>query len=156
LTVARDDGRARVTVKDEGRGLNADVLPHIFDIFMQVTDDGSPQSGLGLGLTLVRALVRLHGGTVEAHSAGIGHGSEFVINLPLATGPSAVRDEPVLSAEISRHRIVVVDDNEDTSNSLGLLLSMLGADVRVVYDAASALALVDSYRPTVMMVDIGM
>src|SRR5262245_13522559 len=156
IAVTREDGRGKISVKDDGRGLNADVLPHIFDIFMQVTDDGSPQSGLGLGLTLVRALVRLHGGSVEAHSAGIGHGSEFVIMLPLATGPSAARDEPVLAGEISRHRIVVVDDNEDTSNSLGLLLSMLGADVRVVYDAASALALVDSYRPTVMLVDIGM
>ncbi|HKE84187.1 MAG TPA: CheR family methyltransferase [Vicinamibacterales bacterium] len=156
IAVTREDGRGRISVKDDGRGLNADVLPHIFDIFMQVTDDGSPQSGLGLGLTLVRALIRLHGGTVEAHSAGIGHGSEFVIKLPLASGPSAVRNEPVLPGEISRHRIVVVDDNEDTSNSLGLLLSMLGADVRVVYDAASALALIDSYRPTVMILDIGM
>jgi CheY-like chemotaxis protein len=156
LTVSRDEGRARISVRDEGRGLNADVIPHVFDIFMQVRDDGSPQSGLGLGLTLVRALVRLHGGTVEAHSEGVGHGSEFVIKLPLASGPSAVRDEPVMLPGISRHRIIVVDDNQDTSNSLGLLLSMLGADVRVVYDAASALALLDNYRPTMMIVDIGM
>jgi DNA-binding response OmpR family regulator len=104
----------------------------------------------------VRALVEMHGGTVEAHSEGVGKGSEFIIRLPLASGPAAVRTEPLIPANMSRHRIIVVDDNPDTSNSLGLLLSMLGADVRVLYDGQSALALFDAFRPTVVILDIGM
>jgi CheY-like chemotaxis protein/anti-sigma regulatory factor (Ser/Thr protein kinase) len=156
LTVSREDGNAKISVKDEGRGLSAEVLPHVFDIFMQVTGDGHTPSGLGLGLTLVRALVELHGGSVEARSEGAGKGSEFIIRLPLAAGPVAVRSESSLPVNLSRHRIIVVDDNQDTSSSLGLLLSMVGAEVRVLYDGASALALFDSFRPTVVILDLGM
>jgi CheY-like chemotaxis protein len=116
------------------------------------------QGGLGIGLTLVRTLVEMHGGEVKALSAGINQGSEFVVQLPLSKAQTPDRSEPGDSRipVLPHHRVLVVDDNRDGAMSLGMLLKLLGAEVQVVHDGPSALATLASYRPTVVLLDIGM
>ena len=161
-----------VTVADTGRGIPADMLPRVFDLFTQVdrTDERS-QGGLGIGLTLVRSLVELHGGTVEAKSDGPGRGSEFVVRLPCVTErgtqgtdtkPTGRSADPGLQSSITNHqspiprRVLVADDNRDAADSLGTLLGLLGAEVRVVYGGPEAVAAAAAYRPAVAFLDIGM
>jgi two-component system CheB/CheR fusion protein len=158
LTAVREATEVRVSVRDNGGGIAADQLPRVFDIFMQGAEPGrNAQSGLGLGLTVVRALVQMHGGTVEARSAGLGLGSEFVVRLPLAAEPPPpiARPEQELRT-LSEQRILVVDDNRDAADSIGILLRADGADVRVAYDGDTALKEVDRLRPTAVVLDIGM
>ena len=156
----------RVAVRDTGRGVPADMLPRVFDLFTQVdrTDERS-QGGLGIGLTLVKSLVELHGGTVEAHSDGPGRGSEFVVRLPVIRNPepgtrSEDRNGPPFrvpgSGFRAPKRVLVADDNRDAADSLGTLLGLLGAEVRVVYDGPEAVAAAAAYRPAVAFLDIGM
>jgi signal transduction histidine kinase/ActR/RegA family two-component response regulator len=148
-----------IQVRDAGVGIAAEMLPHIFNMFTQVDrSTRQAQGGLGIGLTLVRTLVQMHGGRVEASSPGIGQGSEFVVRLPLnraATISQQTGPDPPIPALPSR-RVLVVDDNRDAAQSLGLLLTLLGVEVRVVNDGRSALEILSSYRPTVVLLDIGM
>jgi CheY-like chemotaxis protein len=136
------------------------MLPRVFDLFMQV-DRGADraQGGLGIGLTLVKSLVEMHGGSVGASSAGAGQGSEFVVRLPLLAAPRA-REEPpehaTPAATLAPRRVLVVDDNHDAADSMGLVLKMLGADARVVYSGPEALAALESWRADVMLLDVGM
>jgi signal transduction histidine kinase len=159
ITAHRDDPDVVVTVRDAGLGIAPEVLPHIFDLFTQgeYVQTRAP-SGLGIGLTLVQSLVRLHDGTVQAKSAGVGYGSEFIVRLPLATGkPASANGEhgPQPNSRIAR-RIMVVDDNRDAAKSLGMILKLLGADIYLAHDGQTALDALGTFHPSIMLLDIGM
>lgn len=154
-----EDGKVVVSVRDNGVGIAPEMLPRIFDMFAQVDRASNrSQGGLGIGLTLVRSLVQLHGGTVTAYSAGVGQGAEFVVTLPEAVERRTSIQLPEDEARpLSKAcRVLVVDDNRDAAESLGTLLEMIGADVRVEYDGASALRTFAAYHPSVVLLDLGM
>jgi len=156
VRMERLGSEAVVTVADTGEGIPPDRLHAIFDMFMQV-DAAREQSqgGLGIGLTLVRRLVEMHGGSVEARSAGTGQGSEFVVRLPIVLGPSAgvTATTPTV---IPRRRILVVDDNRDAAASLSLLLELDGHAIVTAHDGASAYTAAETHRPEVTLLDIGL
>ena len=149
---------AVLTVKDNGMGMEPEMLNAAFDLFRQ-----GPQSldradgGLGVGLTLVQRLVAMHGGTVEARSAGPGYGSEFIVRLPANPGGriSNTSEEPQVPAQLSL-RVLVVDDNQDAANALRLLLESDGHQVKVATDGVSGLALAREYKPDYLLLDIGL
>jgi signal transduction histidine kinase/ActR/RegA family two-component response regulator len=162
ITIAgRAEGnRVRLSVRDTGVGISASMLPRVFDLFIQERQalDRS-EGGLGLGLAIVRSLVELHGGAVEAHSEGLGLGSEFRVFLPL----SGVVEEPApknrQSAEGERPRgvrVLIVDDNQDAADMLGKALSLWGQIVRVAHDGPSALKIVETFKPNLALLDIGL
>jgi PAS domain S-box-containing protein len=148
-----------VSVRDNGIGIAADQLPQIFDLFSQVDRSlEKSQGGLGVGLSLVKRLVELHGGSVLASSAGEGMGSEFTLRLPLASGvalPEQVGAVSVHSPALQR-RVLVADDNSDAAESLAMVLRIKGHDVRTVNDGEQAVSLAETFRPHVTLLDIGM
>ena len=160
----RDD--VVVSVRDRGIGIEPDVLPHVFELFTQGRREAHrAQDGLGIGLTLVRSLVEMHGGSVSASSAGRGQGSEFVVRLPLSTTSTAARASAVdagtrstaAAGEAPRSlRVLVVDDNVDAARSLGMVLKMLGIEHEVCFDGPAALEAVRRLRPDAVLLDIGM
>ena len=162
LEVRREGGLAVVRVRDTGVGISAEMLPRVFDLFTQIdpTLDRS-QGGLGVGLTLVRSLVELHGGTVHAASPGHGRGSEFVVRLPAlppaarpdAGAPAAAGTAPPPSPS---RRILIVDDNADAADSLAMLLGLSGHQVRTAYSGPAAIDAVEAFRPEVVLLDIGL
>jgi CheY-like chemotaxis protein len=159
LSAQRHGSSAVISVKDSGIGIPAEMLERIFDMFIQV--DGSVErshGGLGIGLTLVKRLVEMHGGTVEARSDGVERGSEFIVRLPIVLG--LLRDSAESSgqdfAATDKRRILVVDDNENAAQMLGMLLKALGNEVRTVFDGAAALEMAAHFRPDVVLLDIGM
>lgn len=149
----------RITVKDDGIGIAADALKGIFEMFSQI-DGTSARSdgGLGIGLSLVKGLLALHGGSIEAQSEGIGHGSQFTLHLPLALNRSLaqVRDDANVGSAAPGRRIMIVDDNKDAGDALAMLLELAAHDVRVAYSGRGALTLAQKFRPEVAFVDIGM
>ena len=152
------DHQALVRVVDNGIGIDAETLPHVFELFTQGKREANhAQGGLGIGLALVRALVEQHGGRASADSAGRGLGAEFSVWLPLS---GFERKSPALSSPSRTAapgtRVLVVDDNEDAANSLAMLLDAEGIEHRVVHDGPSALAAADAFRPDVVLLDIGM
>jgi CheY-like chemotaxis protein len=135
------------------------MLPRVFELFTQVDHATSrAQGGLGIGLALVRSLVGMHGGSVQANSAGPGTGSEFVVRLPLAVDPHPVErmGQARLSIALAPRRVLVVDDNRDAAESIAMLLKLIGAEVRVAYSGSDALELLTSYHPAVVLLDLGM
>jgi signal transduction histidine kinase len=161
LTARREGAEAAVSVRDSGLGIPPEMLPRVFDLFAQVDRTlKRSQGGLGIGLSLVRTLVEMHGGRVEARSEGPGRGSEFTVRLPLAPEGPAAEDRPPgerrMPAGPCPQRVLVVDDHRDSADSLGMVLKFLGADAHVVYDGASALEALRTYRPEVVFLDIGM
>jgi signal transduction histidine kinase len=159
LVVRREHDTAVVTVTDSGTGISAAALPTVFDMFVQAdARDSSAQGGLGIGLTLVRSLIEMHGGEVTARSAGVGQGSEFEVRLPLATQDAPlVRDTAAAYQEVrGLPRVLVVDDNRDAAISLGAVLQTLGADVRVTHDGKAALEQLAAFHPVAVFLDIGM
>jgi CheY-like chemotaxis protein len=154
------DGRAHVTVRDNGNGIAPALLPHIFDLFIQgERNPDRAQGGLGLGLTLVKSITTLHGGSVTAHSDGPGTGSAFTICLPLheqsATLPALAPAAPAPGAR-RRLRLLIVDDNPDAAQSLAELLRTEGHDVVVAEDAESALRRADLPAMDAFILDIGL
>jgi signal transduction histidine kinase/CheY-like chemotaxis protein len=150
---------AVVRVRDDGIGVPAEMLSQIFGMFVQVSGASRvAQGGLGIGLTLVKTLVEMHGGRVHAHSDGLGSGTEIVVELPLAVGAAARADGIAPEAEVGAlpGPILVVDDNEDAANSLAMYLDAIGARTDVAYDGKQALELVAEHRPPVAILDIGM
>jgi PAS domain S-box-containing protein len=149
-------------VRDTGIGIPPQMLPRIFEMFTQVDRSlEQAQGGLGIGLTLVRRLVEMHGGAVEAHSNGPGTGSEFIVRLPRARDANA--ESPQKSAgdgtalpTSRRYRILVVDDNRDAANSLATLLRMKGHDVRTAYDGLEAVDAAFTHKPDVVLLDVGL
>ncbi len=158
LSARRDGGEVEVSVRDTGIGIPAADLARVFDVFVQVdTAWQRAQGGLGIGLSLVREFVGLHGGRVEARSDGPGKGSEFVVRLPAAvstaTGPSAA------AVELSRgprRRVLVVDDNTDAAESLAMLLGILGHEVWTAHDGEAGVAAAAEFRPELILMDLGM
>jgi CheY-like chemotaxis protein len=148
-----------VRVADDGIGISPEHLQVIFEPFMQIRESiGRSSSGLGLGLALVKGLAGLHGGTVTAHSAGTGQGSEFVLRLPLARGaaPPGAWDEGLEQRPICPRRILVVEDLEDTARTTRLLLELLGHSVELAADGPSALAKAERFEPQIVLCDIGL
>ena len=161
VTAAREDGEVVLYVRDNGQGVDAALLPHIFDMFVQGPRGADRlEGGLGLGLSLVRTLTELHGGKFSAHSEGPGRGSTFTMRLPAsaplaasASGPdAAVRPA---TNDIAR-RVLVVDDNRDAAEMISLLLSRAGHQVEIAADASQALSTADAFRPQVAILDIGL
>ena len=160
LTARRQGTDVVVSVRDTGIGISADMLPRVFEMFTQVDQsEARAQGGLGIGLTLVENLVRMHGGSVEARSEGPARGSEFIVRLPLAAealAPLQQEAERLHSATLAPRRILLVDDNRDVADSLAMLLQFLGADVHLVNDGPSALESLSIFKPHVVLLDIGM
>ncbi len=161
VTAERESHWVRIRVRDTGIGIPREMLPRIFDLFTQVDRSlERSKGGLGIGLTLVKRLVEMHGGSVEAHSEGLGQGSEFVVRLPVAVavageGPRGGAAEEAGVASVKR-RILVVDDNRDSADSLTLLLSMLGNEVHTAYDGQEAVEAAAAFQPEVVLLDIGL
>jgi two-component system, sensor histidine kinase len=147
-----------VSVRDDGIGIPPEKLTEIFELFAQVDRSFDRQAGLGIGLTLVRQLVGLHGGTIEAHSEGVGRGSLFVVRLPVARVQALPREtppeQPMPSGEPMR--VLIADDNRDAAESLGLLLRMTRHEVRIALDGEAATAAAREFHPDVALLDISM
>ena len=147
-------------VRDTGSGIPSTLLPHVFEMFTQgprTTQQG--RGGLGVGLALVRNLVEMHGGTVRAFSAGPGEGSEFVVRLPMAAASEALAALPVIGrsqVDVTRKRIIVVDDNSDQVESLAMLLTLMGHTVSQAASGVEAIEQATGFRPDLMLIDIGM
>jgi CheY-like chemotaxis protein/two-component sensor histidine kinase len=159
LTVERADEQAVIRVRDNGIGIDAEQLPRIFEMFTQVdTSLERSRDGLGIGLTLVRGLVELHGGRVSARSEGIGRGSAFEVRLPAgvpAARPALNHHEPGTDRPVNR-RVLIADDNRDGAESLALVMTVFGCEVRTAYDGASAVRAAESFGPEVVFLDLGM
>jgi PAS domain S-box-containing protein len=151
-----DGSTAVVEISDNGIGIPAELLPRIFDLFVQGDRalDRS-QGGLGIGLSVVRRLVEMHGGQVLVRSAGIGQGSSFAIRLPLIDRPGASQGEPEHIAG-ARKRILIVDDNQDAADTLAMLLQLDGHETLAVYASREALEQAQSFNPDIMLLDIGL
>ena len=161
LTIAQDGADALISVRDTGIGISAEMLPRIFDMFMQADRSiDRSHGGLGVGLTVARRLVELHGGSISAASDGIGKGSTFTVRVPLSVAqPQAAEDLTrgiELPAAASPLRILVADDNRDAAESLAALLRMVGHEVRIAYDGVEAVGAASEYRPDAVVLDIGM
>ena len=159
VTVERDENDAVIRVKDKGVGIAPELLPGVFDMFEQVQRPlGTSQDGLGIGLSLARSLVELHGGTIVAKSGG--EGSEFTIRMPCMQGEPRKKQPAVAGAAPavapSGLRVLVVDDNEDAAESLATLLQQAGHQVSVAHEGGTALAIAESERPRVVFLDIGL
>jgi signal transduction histidine kinase/ActR/RegA family two-component response regulator len=164
VTVAHEGQQAVVRVRDTGIGIPREQLPRVFDMFAQVDKSlERTQGGLGLGLTLVKSLVELHGGSVHAYSRGEpGQGSELMVRLPVmveatraprSSAPEPPQGEP---AATNVRRILVVDDNQDAANSLAMLLRLMGNDMRTAHDGLQALEVAEAFAPHVILLDIGL
>jgi CheY-like chemotaxis protein len=156
---------AVISVRDTGIGIPADMLGSIFDMFVQVDPSRDrARQGLGIGLTLVKRLVELHGGTVEARSEGAGKGSEFIVRLPAFADQRTPKSDggpkppgaDRRKSDLTRFRILVVDDHHDAGDSLATLLRLLGHEVRVAYDGQTGMEAARVFRPQVALLDIGM
>jgi CheY-like chemotaxis protein len=158
LSSEATDDEIAVRVKDQGIGIPAAMLPQIFDMFVQVDRSlERSQGGLGIGLTLVKRLVELHGGSVEAHSPGEGLGSEFVVRLPRVRTLLADETAPVQGGQSAQGlRVLIADDNEDAAESLVQLLAMMGNTVHRAKDGLQAVEMAEHLRPEVIVLDIGM
>ncbi len=160
LTAERQGSDVVVSVRDTGIGIAADQLPRIFEMFSQVDRSlEKSQGGLGIGLTLVKRLVEMHGGSVEAHSEGPGKGSEFVVRLPVVVEASMPQEagepgEPAVPK--SSLRILIVDDNRDGADSLAMMLRIMGNDTQTAYDGQEGVRISDEFRPDVLLLDIGL
>ncbi|HYE35113.1 PAS domain S-box protein [Methylocaldum sp.] len=161
LTVEIVPNEVLVRVRDNGMGIPGELLPHIFELFTQGSRSlDRSQGGLGLGLALVRRLIEMHGGRVEAQSAGSGRGAEFIVHLPrIAAAPSHEASGSAGNGSASKPagvRVLVVDDNVDSAESMALLLSLDGHDVRTAFDGPGALTVAAEFQPEAVLLDIGL
>jgi len=156
ITMQQDGSTAVIRVADSGTGIPADLLPHVFELFVQ-SDRTLDRAlgGLGIGLSVVKRLVDMHGGTVQARSDGIGQGATFEIRLPLASATFPAATEGA-RPPAPRQRILVVDDNRDAAESVAMVLQAEGHDVQVALGADEALQVAPAWRPGVVLLDIGL
>jgi PAS domain S-box-containing protein len=161
LAAERTEQEVIVTIRDNGIGIPADSLRSIFDMFSQVDRSVERSTGgLGIGLALVKGLVEMHRGTVEAVSPGIGKGSTFTVRLPILEERAGITSE-IQTEEGSRtpgprRRILVVDDNRDSAESMAMMLTLRGNEVRTAYDGIEAVKAAEAYRPQTILIDVGM
>src|SRR5262249_53523419 len=146
----RDGDDVVIAVRDDGRGIPPEMLSTVFELFTQVP--GGSSGGLGIGLSLVRLLVELHGRRVHALSEGEDRGSEIVVRMPASAADAPVASPAPELGSIA-HRVLVVDDNREAASSVGTLLEHLGAEVELAFDGPSALARLDAFDPTVILLD---
>jgi signal transduction histidine kinase len=162
LIARRCAAGAEIVVRDNGVGIPREMLAKVFEMFTQVDRSiERTQGGLGIGLTLVKRLVEMHGGSIEAHSAGEGLGSEFVVRLPghqaaAAAAAAAPEADPAGARAARRHRILIADDNRDAADSLASVLRVIGHEVRTAYDGQQALDMAEAFCPALALLDIGM
>jgi two-component system CheB/CheR fusion protein len=162
LSVEPAAGQVVVRVRDDGMGIPADLLPRVFDLFTQGENSlARSEGGLGIGLTVVKSLVEMHGGTVTAQSDGPGQGSEFEVRLPLlerkpAAAVAAAAGGPPVGRRAASRRVLVVDDNVDAAESLATVLRIAGHEVRTTHDGGAALTAAEAFRPQVVLLDIGL
>jgi PAS domain S-box-containing protein len=161
LVAEAQNGQVVLRVRDTGIGIPEELLPQVFDLFRQADRSlDRSQGGLGVGLTLVRSLLEMHGGTVEAYSDGPGRGSEFVVRLPAFAEPGQATEEAsAVESDMGNsacHRVLVVDDNVDSAESIALLLELNGHEVRMAHDGPAALEMAYSFHPQVVVLDIGL
>ena len=146
-------------VADDGIGIQPEALPSIFEMFSQATQARTrAQGGIGIGLSLVRGLVELHGGRVTARSEGIGRGSAFEVRLPAGIPASkpALNEHPSGTERPLNRRVLIADDNRDGAESLAMVMTVFGCEVRTAYDGASAVRAAESFQPEVVFLDLGM
>jgi CheY-like chemotaxis protein len=160
LSARQEGGDVIVSIKDNGIGIAAETLPRIFDIFSQDKPAlERAQGGLGIGLSLVKGLVELHGGSITARSNGTGQGSEFLVRLPVACESRAGERAPPSDANgqpFCKRRVLIADDSQDSADSLTLLLQLMGHEVATAYDGEQAVEAANARRPEVVLLDIGM
>jgi CheY-like chemotaxis protein len=161
VLVAQEGAVVVVRVQDNGMGICAAFLPHVFDLFTQGDRSlARSEGGLGIGLTLVKSLVEMHGGSVEAHSQGPNQGSEFVVRLPVLAAPPAniapEQDSTGNGLAAPSRRVLIVDDNTDSVDSLDRLLGLQGHEVRTAHDGPTALRVAQLFGPEVVLLDIGL
>ena len=162
LMTRERDGRAEIVVQDTGIGIASEAMPRIFELFTQIPSErASTSGGLGIGLALVRALVELHGGEIDANSPGVDRGSEFTVRLPLMDQGADARNAAALPAKSDqavpvRRNILIADDNQDALESLALMLRMEGHEVHCASDGEEALLLAGQRKPEIVVLDVGM
>ncbi len=159
LTVRREEGMAVLAVADNGIGIPTNLLGKVFEMFSQVDRAlEKTTGGLGIGLSLVKGLVQMHGGTIEARSEGEGQGSEFIVRLPVVLSAARNVESPIVAERVglSRRRILVADDNVDSAESLRQLLELFGHDVKTANDGLQAVEIAGTFRPDVIFLDIAM
>lgn len=162
LSAERSEGtqppEVTIRVRDDGIGISPEVLPYVFDLFVQASRTlDRVHGGLGIGLTLVQRLVKLHGGSVEAHSSGLGSGSEFIVRLPIlsdAPPPSSLPDSS--AAPEPARRILIVDDNTDSARTLAILQRRRGHEIRTAFTGHDAVAVAAAFLPEVVLLDVGL
>jgi two-component system CheB/CheR fusion protein len=149
-----------ISVRDNGIGMSPDLLAHVFELFTQGdTYENRRRGGLGIGLTLARTLVEMHGGDISAHSLGEGQGSEFIVRLPLADAsalPAPIRQSGIADAPIAGCRIVVIEDNIDQAQTLAALLSLWGYEVKTASEGTAGITLAEEFKPELVLVDLGL
>jgi PAS domain S-box-containing protein len=161
ISARRAGNEILVSIRDTGIGIPPEALQSIFQMFSQLRAPGYGESGLGIGLALVHQLVQLHGGRVEARSAGVGSGAEFIVHLPSleagsASGPKPGGTNAAKTSVTTPRRVLVVDDNDDSVRSLSALLNVMGHEVREARDGPAAIELVQTFRPQLVFMDIGL
>ena len=160
LSAERDSDVVTIRVKDNGIGIAAENMPHIFEMFGQVESAlKRSQGGLGIGLALSKALIEMHDGSIRAYSEGPGRGSEFVLRIPIAdiqAAPNPANSKPAAARPMVKYRILIADDLRDNADSLALLLQAMGNEVAVAYGGAEAVRVVESFAPDVVFLDLGM
>lgn len=160
VVVAQSQGsQVKIKVQDCGMGIPPENLEHVFDMFTQLQPIGRSHGGLGIGLSLARRLVSMHGGTIEAHSDGLNRGSQFVVTLPIAStihNPETRIPSMDSIAEARSLKVLVVDDNRDAAVTLQMLMNMHGHDAVMAHDGDEACRIAETYRPNVILLDIGL
>jgi CheY-like chemotaxis protein len=158
VRLAVEDRQAVVAVRDTGVGIEAELLPEIFEVFAQADHSlDRTGGGLGLGLAMAKSLLALHGGSIEARSAGIGQGAEFILRLPCDQEPPALADGPGASRPAeSSLRVLVVEDNRDSAEALRMLLEICGYEVAVAFSGTDGVEMAQTARPDVVLCDIGL
>ncbi|MEP6591453.1 MAG: PAS domain S-box protein [Gemmatimonadota bacterium] len=160
LTAVHDEAEVVIRVRDNGMGIAAAMLPRVFDLFTQASRaEGRGEGGLGIGLSLVKRLAQLHEGTVTVESDGLERGSEFTVRLPILTAAPAAEPEHDATVPPERgtgRRVLVVDDNRDSADSLAMLLDLEGHETQIAYDGHDALARAEAFRPDLILLDIGL
>jgi PAS domain S-box-containing protein len=159
LTVKRLDGSVVISVKDTGIGIAPEMQERVFDMFAQINSVDKATSGLGIGLTLVKSLVQMHGGSIEVHSNSVHRGSEFLVRLP-TLGEAPIEDQQPADADDvepkSSHRVLIVDDNKEAAEMLGMIVEMLGNEVRTAFDGRQGIEIAAEFRPELVFLDLRM